>query len=397
MPSAGYLLAIDQGTTSSRAIVFDAALKPLGAGQREFRQLFPADGWVEHDPDEIWDSVRAVCRDALRQAGVAAGDLMGIGITNQRETTVLWDRASGRPVANAIVWQDRRTAETCRRLKEQGHEGAVRERTGLVLDPYFSATKLAWLLDSVAGARDRAAKGELAFGTIDSFLLWRLTGGRVHATDATNASRTLLFDIVRQDWDAGLLGLFGVPPAVLPRVMDSAAAFGVAEAGVLGAAVPVLGIAGDQQAAAIGQACFEPGTVKSTYGTGCFVLVNTGRRIVPSRHGLIATVAYRLGGQPAYAVEGSIFNAGTAVKWLRDERRRDRVAGALDPRHRRRLPGAGLHRAGRALVGPGGARGAAWPDARQRRGPDRPRGAGGGLLPDARPGGGDARGWRRRA
>ncbi|MCC6469247.1 MAG: glycerol kinase GlpK [Alphaproteobacteria bacterium] len=319
MPKGAYLLAIDQGTTSSRAIVFDAALKPLGTGQREFRQIFPADGWVEHDADEIWDSVRAVCREALRAAGIDAAALAGIGITNQRETTVLWERAAGRPVANAIVWQDRRTAAHCQRLKDQGHEAMVRDKTGLVLDPYFSATKLAWLLDNAPDARRRAEKGELAFGTVDSFLLWRLTGGKAHATDATNASRTLLFDIGRQQWDDDLLGLFGVPRAVLPRVLDSAALFGVAQASILGAAVPVLGIAGDQQAAAIGQACFQPGAVKSTYGTGCFVLVNTGERIVPSRHGLIATVAYRLGGRATYAIEGSIFNAGSAVKWLRDD------------------------------------------------------------------------------
>jgi glycerol kinase len=330
MPPGGYLLAIDQGTTSSRAIVFDAGLRPLGTGQREFRQIFPADGWVEHDPDEIWDGVRAVCRDALKGAGVAAGALKAIGITNQRETTVLWERATGRPVANAIVWQDRRTAGHCQRLKDQGHAAMVRDKTGLVLDPYFSGTKLAWLLDNVAGARARAEEGELAFGTIDSFLLWRLTGGRAHATDATNASRTLLFDIARQDWDDALLRLFGVPRAVLPEVLDCAAPFGVAEAGVLDAAVPVLGIAGDQQAAAIGQACFAPGTIKGTYGTGCFVLVNTGGRIVPSRHGLIATVAYRLGGRAAYAVEGSIFNAGTAVKWLRDDLRLIRDAAETE-------------------------------------------------------------------
>jgi glycerol kinase len=321
MGKAAYLLAIDQGTTSSRAIVFDRALKPLGAGQREFRQIFPADGWVEHDADEIWDGVRAVCREALRAAGVAAGDLAGIGITNQRETTVLWERASGRPVANAIVWQDRRTSAHCQRLKDAGHEAMVRDKTGLVLDPYFSGTKLAWLLDNVPGARVRAENGELAFGTIDSFLLWRLTGGKAHATDATNASRTLLFDIRRQDWDEALLTLLTVPRAVLPAVMDSAAAFGIADAGILGAAAPILGIAGDQQAAAIGQACFAPGAVKSTYGTGCFVLVNTGERVVASRHGLIATVAYRLNGRATYAVEGSIFNAGTAVKWLRDDLR----------------------------------------------------------------------------
>jgi glycerol kinase len=316
---AGYLLAIDQGTTSSRAIVFDSGLKPLGAGQQEFRQIFPEDGWVEHDADEIWDGVVAVCRSALKAAGVGAGELAGIGITNQRETTVLWERATGRPVHHAIVWQDRRTAEHCARLKKAGKEAEVRRKTGLVLDPYFSGTKLAWLLDHVPGARRRAAKGELAFGTIDSFLLWRLTGGRSHATDATNASRTLLYDIRRCAWDEGLLKLLRVPREVLPRAMDCAAPFGTSEAGILGAAVPVLGMAGDQQAATVGQACFAPGAIKSTYGTGCFVLVNTGSRLVASRHGLISTLAYRLNGRATYAVEGSIFNAGTAVKWLRDE------------------------------------------------------------------------------
>ncbi|MCC7045093.1 MAG: glycerol kinase GlpK, partial [Alphaproteobacteria bacterium] len=329
--------------------------------QREFRQIFPADGWVEHDADEIWDSVRAVCREALRAANIDATALAGIGITNQRETTVLWERATGRPVANAIVWQDRRTAAHCQRLKDQGHEAMVRDKTGLVLDPYFSATKLAWLLDNAPAARARAEKGELAFGTVDSFLLWRLTGGTAHATDATNASRTMLFDIGRQQWDDGLLGLFGVPRAVLPQVLDSAALFGVAEAGLLGAAVPVLGIAGDQQAAAIGQACFQPGTVKSTYGTGCFVLVNTGGRIVPSRHGLIATVAYRLGGRATYATEGSIFNAGTAVKWLRDDLRLIRDAAETETLARSIADTGGLY-----LVPAFTGMGAPWwdPDAR---------------------------------
>jgi glycerol kinase len=327
MAGAGYLLAIDQGTTSSRAIVFDAALKPLGAGQQEFRQIFPEDGWVEHNPEEIWESVVAVCRAALKSAGVGAGQLAGIGITNQRETTILWERATGRPVHNAIVWQDRRTSDVCARLKKAGKESLVRRKTGLVLDPYFSGTKLAWLLDHVPGARKRAARGELAFGTVDSFLLWRLTGGRAHATDATNASRTLLYDIRRCDWDDALLRLLRVPRQVLPQAMDCAAHFGVAEQGILGAPVPVLGMAGDQQAATIGQACFAPGTIKSTYGTGCFVIVNTGRRLVASRHGLISTIAYRLNGRATYAVEGSIFNAGTAVKWLRDELKIIKTAG----------------------------------------------------------------------
>ncbi len=330
MASAGYLLAIDQGTTSSRAIVFDAALKPLGTGQQEFRQIFPHDGWVEHNPEEIWESVVAVCHAALKSAGIGAGQLAGIGITNQRETTVLWERATGRPVHNAIVWQDRRTADACARLKRAGKESLVRRKTGLLLDPYFSGTKLAWLLDHVPGARKRAGRGELAFGTIDSFLLWRLTGGRTHATDATNASRTLLYDIRKCDWDDALLKLMRVPRQVLPKAMDCAADFGAADQGILGASVPVLGMAGDQQAAAIGQACFAPGTIKSTYGTGCFVLVNTGSRIVASKNGLIATVAYRLNGRATYAVEGSIFNAGTAVKWLRDDLKIIKTAGETE-------------------------------------------------------------------
>ncbi len=319
MAGQAYLLAIDQGTTSSRAIVFDEALRPLGVGQQEFRQIFPADGWVEHDPEDIWATVVEVCREALKAAQVRPAALAGVGITNQRETTLLWERGTGKPVHNAIVWQDRRTADACQKLKDAGKEALVRRKTGLVLDPYFSGTKLAWLLENVPGARARAERGELAFGTVDSFLLWRLTGGKAHATDATNASRTLLFDIGRCDWDDELLALFGVPRALLPRALDSAAVFGVCAAEVYGAATPVLGIAGDQQAATVGQACFAPGDVKSTYGTGAFMLVNTGERIVESRHGLISTVAYRLGGKATYAVEGSIFNAGTAVKWLRDE------------------------------------------------------------------------------
>lgn len=319
MAGQRYLLAIDQGTTSSRAIVFDEALKPLGQGQQEFRQIFPQDGWVEHDPEDIWATVVEVSREALKAAQVRPASLAGLGITNQRETTLLWDRATGKPVHNAIVWQDRRTAAHCQRLKDSGQEALLRRKTGLVADPYFSGTKLAWMLDNVAGARVRAEKGELAFGTVDSFLLSRLTGGKVHATDATNASRTLLYDITRCDWDDELLGVLGVPRALLPQVHDSAAAFGTCSEGLFGAATPILGIAGDQQAATIGQACFAAGDIKSTYGTGCFVLVNTGERIVQSRHGLISTIAYKLDGKPTYAVEGSIFNAGTAVKWLRDE------------------------------------------------------------------------------
>ena len=321
MPDSPLLLAIDQGTTSSRAIVFDAAGTVRATAQREFTQYYPGDGLVEHDPEEIWSATLAVTREALAAVGGAAaagGAVAAIGITNQRETTAVWDRATGKPIHRAIVWQDRRTAERCRSLREAGHEPMVSEKTGLLLDPYFSATKLAWILDRVDGARERAAAGELAFGTIDTFLIWRLTGGAVHATDATNASRTLLFDIRAQVWDDALLRLFDVPCAVLPEVRDSAADFGTTLPDLLGAAVPIAGVAGDQHAATVGQACFEPGMVKSTYGTGCFAVMNTGAEAVRSRHRLLTTVAWRLGGEPTFALEGSIFVAGAAVQWLRD-------------------------------------------------------------------------------
>ena len=315
MSDTPLLLAIDQGTTSSRAIVFDVGGAICTVAQREFTQHYPAGGWVEHDPEEIWSATVAVTREALAAAG---GAVAAIGITNQRETTVVWDRASGVPIHRAIVWQDRRTAAQCRTLRDAGHEPAVGEKTGLLLDPYFSATKLAWILDHVDGARDRAAAGELAFGTIDTFLIWRLTGGSVHATDATNASRTLLFDIHAQQWDDALLRLFDVPRNLLPDVRDSAADFGTTSVDVLGHAIPIAGVAGDQQAATIGQACFEPGMMKSTYGTGCFAVMNTGAEAVRSRHRLLTTVAWRLEGRPTYALEGSIFVAGAAVQWLRD-------------------------------------------------------------------------------
>ena len=315
MSDAPLLLAIDQGTTSSRAIVFDIHGAIQTVAQREFAQHYPAGGWVEHDPEEIWSATLAVTREALAAAG---GTVAAIGITNQRETTVVWDRASGAPIHRAIVWQDRRTAAHCRTLREAGHEPAVGAKTGLLLDPYFSATKLAWILDHVDGARERAVAGELAFGTIDTFLIWRLTGGSVHATDATNASRTLLFDIHAQQWDDALLQLFDVPREVLPEVRDSAADFGTTSVDVLGHALPIAGVAGDQQAATVGQACFEPGMVKSTYGTGCFAVMNTGAEAVRSRHRLLTTVAWRLEGTPTYALEGSIFVAGAAVQWLRD-------------------------------------------------------------------------------
>lgn len=313
-----FILAIDQGTTSSRAIVFDAERKVVGVGQKEFTQHFPQDGWVEHDPEDIWDSVAETVREALNQAKIEASDIAAIGITNQRETTLIWDRKTGKPIHNAIVWQDRRTASFCAQLKAEGHEAAVTEKTGLLLDPYFAATKIKWLLDNVEGARERAEAGELAFGTVDSFLIWRLTGGRNHVTDATNAGRTLLFDIAQNQWDQSLLELFDVPASLLPEVKDCADDFGVTEAELFGAAIPILGAAGDQHAASIGQACFAPGMLKSTYGTGCFALLNTGSDMVRSQNRLLTTIAYRLDGKTTYALEGSIFIAGAAVQWIRD-------------------------------------------------------------------------------
>jgi glycerol kinase len=315
---ADYLLAIDQGTTSTRSIVFDAALMPIAAAQQELRQIYPAPGWVEHDPEEIWSATVATARAALAQAGAGAGDVAGIGIPNQRETAIVWDRASGRPIHNAVVWQDRRTADICARLRQAGHEPQVAARTGLVLDPYFSATKIQWLLDHVAGARAAAQAGRLAFGTVDSFLLWRLTGGATHACDATNAARTLIFDIGRGEWDQDLCDLFGVPAALLPRVCDCAHDFGSTLPELFGGAIRILGVAGDQQAATVGQGCFEPGMIKSTYGTGCFALLNTGSEPVASQHRLLTTIAYQLDGKRTYALEGAIFVAGAAVQWLRD-------------------------------------------------------------------------------
>ncbi|HCB41838.1 MAG TPA: glycerol kinase [Pseudomonas sp.] len=312
------ILAIDQGTTSSRAILFAADGSPQHSAQQEFAQHFPADGWVEHDGEDIWQSTLSVCREVLDKAGISASDVAGIGITNQRETTLLWDAETGELLHRAIVWQDRRTAEFCARLKADGHEALISERTGLLIDPYFSATKLRWLLDEVPDARARAERGELRFGTIDCFLLWRLTGGQVHRTDATNASRTMLFNIHTQQWDEELLQLLDIPASLLPEVMDSAADFGQTDASVLGASVPVCGIAGDQQAALIGQACFSPGMVKSTYGTGCFMVMNTGDTPIRSQNRLLTTVGYRLKGHTTYALEGSIFVAGAAIQWLRD-------------------------------------------------------------------------------
>ncbi|MDZ7810861.1 MAG: glycerol kinase GlpK [Arhodomonas sp.] len=318
MSASDAILALDQGTTSSRAIVFDARSRPVAVSQEEFPEHYPGDGRVEHDPEDLWVSSLRVARDAAGQARAAGLRIVALGLTNQRETTLVWDRATGEPIHPAIVWQDRRTADECARLRDLGHEASVTARTGLVLDPYFSATKIAWILDNVPDARRRAERGELAFGTVDSWLLWRLTGARVHATDATNAARTLLFDIHRQDWDDSLLTLFRVPRAMLGEVRDCADDFGVADPQWLGEAVPIRGVAGDQHAAMIGQACFREGMVKATYGTGCFALLHTGTRPVPSRSRLLTTPAYRLEGRTTYALEGAIFIAGAAVQWLRD-------------------------------------------------------------------------------
>ncbi|MCC1492107.1 glycerol kinase GlpK [Cognatishimia sp. F0-27] len=314
----GYILAIDQGTTSSRAILFDGDLRIAATAQEEFAQHYPASGWVEHDPSDLWSTTAATCRAAMEKAGLRAGDIAGIGITNQRETVVIWDRKTGKPIHNAIVWQDRRTSGMCQRLKAEGHEQTVTDRTGLLLDPYFSATKVAWLLDEVEGARARAEAGELAFGTVDSWLVWNLTGGAVHVTDATNAARTMLYDIRKGRWSQTMCDMLGVPMALLPEVKDCAADFGMARADLFGAEIPILGIAGDQQAATIGQACFAPGMLKSTYGTGCFALLNTGDAPVVSTNRLLTTIAYQLDGKPTFALEGSIFIAGAVVQWLRD-------------------------------------------------------------------------------
>jgi glycerol kinase len=327
---AGALLAIDQGTTSTRAIVFDAALTPLATAQLELPQIYPEPGWVEHDPEEIWGATVETVRSALSKAGLKAADIAGIGITNQRETTVIWDRATGKPIHNAIVWQDRRTADVCDRLRADNHEAAITAKTGLLLDPYFSGTKIAWLLDNVAGARAAAEAGKLAFGTIDTFLIWRLTGGRAHVTDATNAARTLLFDIGRGQWDADLAKLLRVPMNLLPDVRDCCGEFGVTEPNLFGGPIRILGCAGDQQAATVGQGCFTPGMVKSTYGTGCFAVLNTGSEQVASKRRLLTTIAYQLDGKRTYALEGSIFVAGAAVQWLRDKVRHIEKASGLD-------------------------------------------------------------------
>ena len=313
-----HILAIDQGTTSSRAIIFDAAMRIKTTAQQEFTQHFPRSGWVEHDPADLWSSTVATCREAIAKAGLGPQDIAAIGITNQRETTLVWDRATGQPVHNAIVWQDRRTADFCRSLRDAGDDRAIIARTGLLADPYFSGTKLKWILDHVEGARDRARRGELLFGTVDSFLIWKLTGGATHATDATNAARTMLYDIRKGRWSKTICDLFDIPMEMLPEVKDCAADFGMTQADLFGRAIPVLGVAGDQQAATVGQACFAPGMMKSTYGTGCFALLNTGGTAVTSHNRLLTTIAYQLDGKPTYALEGSIFVAGAVVQWLRD-------------------------------------------------------------------------------
>jgi glycerol kinase len=341
MPAARHLLAIDQGTTSTRAMLFGLDGRPAGTAQRELPQIFPQDGWVEHDAERIWQDTLAVVREVLAGARLQPGDVAALGLTNQRETTVLWERATGRPVHHAIVWQDRRTAAACEALAAAGHGELVQQRTGLLLDPYFSATKIAWLLEHVPGARARAERGELLCGTIDCWLLFRLTDGARHATDATNASRTALLDIHRQRWDDELLALFGVPRALLPEVLDSAADYGATSPAHFGAPIAIAGVAGDQQAAAIGQACWDAGTIKATYGTGGFVLLNTGATAPRSRHRLLTTVGYRLGGRASYALEGSIFSAGSTVQWLRDGLRviekaegAEALALKADPRRR---------------------------------------------------------------
>ncbi|MBT8359328.1 MAG: glycerol kinase GlpK [Deltaproteobacteria bacterium] len=313
-----YVLAIDQGTTSSRAIIFDASLAIISVAQQEFTQIFPQSGWVEHDPEEIWSSTLNTIKAAVDKAGIAITDIGAIGITNQRETTIIWDKETGKPVYNAIVWQDRRTSNYCSTLSTGGYEEAITEKTGLLLDPYFSGTKIRWILDNCDGARQQAEAGNLAFGTVDTFLLWRLTSGRVHATDATNAARTMVFNIHDNDWDQDLLELLEIPHALLPRVYDSSYEYGTTSSDILGGTIPVCGIAGDQQAALVGQACFQPGMLKSTYGTGCFAVLNTGRQAVRSNNKLLTTIGYRINGVTTYALEGSIFVAGAAVQWMRD-------------------------------------------------------------------------------
>jgi glycerol kinase len=369
---ATHVLAIDQGTTSTRTLVFDETPRPVAFSQQELSQSYPQPGWVEHDPEEIWQSAIGTARAAMAKAGLEAKDIAALGITNQRETALVWDRGTGKPIHPAIVWQDRRTAGACQELKKQGLEPQVTALSGLLIDPYFSASKAAWILDRVPGARERAQAGELAFGTVDSFLLWRLTGGRVHATEATNACRTLLFDLDRGCWSDDLRRIFEIPESLLPVVHDCAHDFGWTEPDLLGGAIRIAGIAGDQQAATIGQACFAPGMLKATYGTGCFALLNIGAEPIRSKNRLLTTVAYQLAGKRTYALEGSIFVAGAVVQWLRDGL--GIIAAAAQSgelaAHRRsragRLSRAGIHRAGRAALGPGLPRRDLRPDARQR-------------------------------
>jgi glycerol kinase len=326
-----FVMAIDQGTTSSRAILFDETMKIRAVAQEEFPQHYPASGWVEHDPSDLWSTTAAVCRAAIEKAGATAADIAAIGITNQRETTVVWDKATGKPLHNAIVWQDRRTADYCASMVAAGHEETITAKTGLLFDPYFSSTKLKWILDQHEGSRDRARRGEILFGTVDTYIIWRLTGGKVHATDATNACRTMLYDIEKGRWSTTICKMFDIPVEMLPEVKDSAADFGVTRADLFGREIPILGVAGDQQAATVGQACFRPGMMKSTYGTGCFALLNTGDAPVRSQNRLLTTIAYQLDGKPTYALEGSIFIAGAVVQWLRDGLRMIRNASETQP------------------------------------------------------------------
>lgn len=326
-----YVLAIDQGTTSTRAILFDEALAPVASAQEEFPQVFPKSGWVEHDPADLWATTAGTCREVVERAGIRGTDIVSIGITNQRETTIVWHRGTGKPIYNAIVWQDRRTADYCKSLRDDGHADMFADRTGLLVDPYFSSTKLKWILDNIDGARDMARRGELLFGTVDTYLIWKLTGGKVHATDATNAARTMLYDIRKGRWSQTICDLFDIPMQMLPEVKDSADDFGMCREDLFGQSIPICGVAGDQQAATIGQACFRPGMMKSTYGTGCFALLNTGDTPVRSNNRLLTTIAYQLDGKPTYALEGSIFIAGAVVQWLRDGLKIIREASETQP------------------------------------------------------------------
>ena len=315
---SSYILSIDQGTTSSRGVIFDKNYEIVSIGQKEFTQFFPDSGWVEHDPEEIWMSTLESCHSAIKESKIDPSQIRAVGITNQRETTVVWDKDTGKPIYNAIVWQDRRTSDQCQNLKDLGHESLVNEKTGLLLDPYFCATKIAWILDNVSGARQKANEGQLLFGTIDCFLMWRLSNQQIHSTDATNACRTMLYNIHDGCWDEDLLKLFNIPSSMLPKVCDNAADFGKVDESIFGSEIPITASIGDQPSALVGQACFQPGMVKSTYGTGCFVLINTGYQPVKSNNKLLTTLAFQVNGKTCYALEGSIFVAGAAVQWLRD-------------------------------------------------------------------------------